>query len=264
VQATTTFQGAEREIVSLENDSRLARFAHKIRHIIVDDLPRGTTPWFAEYAQRNRLGRAVLEQAGPNDLVILSDVDEVPTRQAVEEARKIEWGQVGGFDMRFLYYGLNWELPTRWDRARVFRASTLNYISAQEVRLCPADVKIGKAGWHLSYFYRRRELIDQIKAKAASFAHTEYSQGEYVSPRYLELCIRGGLSWCTSPKYLVKLRFHDMEGEYAEQFGVEADLWNEYYIKQEERDRAAEAKARALNWAALGWKALGAPLRARG
>ncbi len=254
VQGTTTFQGAERTVVSLEDDDRLKPFAPKIRHVVVDDLPRGTTPWFAEYAQRNRLGEAAREQASPDDLLLFSDVDEIPSRKAVERAHLIERGQVGAFNMRFFYYGLNWEFPARWDRGRAVRADALRHVSAQELRSCPPDIVIREPAWHLSYFYRRNELLEQIKKKATSFAHSEYARRKYLKASYLDFCIRGGISWCTSPRYLVKFRFHSVDEGYPEQIKAERASWREFCIAENERDHAAEAEAWLLSIGASSWK----------
>jgi hypothetical protein len=236
-----------------------------MRHIVVDDLPRGTKPWFAEIVQRDRVGTALVEQAKADDLVLLSDVDEIPSRNAVEKARAIGRGQVGAFDMRFFYYGLNWEVPSRLNGARVFRAEALSHVSAHELRGCPPDMTFRESGWHFSYCYRRGELIDQIKEKATSFSHAEFSREDYLSTTYLEFCIRGGLSWCTSPKYTVKFRFRDLDETYPELIRAQAGSWNEYCIMPEQRDRATEARARLLsitmNIATLGWRRMPASVK---
>ncbi len=121
VEATTTFQGKPRTVLPLESDPRLAPFLHKLHHVVVDDLPRGTTPWVAEYAQRNTL-RQVISSAAPTDTVILSDVDEIPSRSAIELAVARPAGEIIALEMSFFYYGFNWEAPKRWDRARAVRA----------------------------------------------------------------------------------------------------------------------------------------------
>jgi beta-1,4-mannosyl-glycoprotein beta-1,4-N-acetylglucosaminyltransferase len=186
IQATTTFQGAERQIVSLESDARLEQFSAKLRHIVVDDLPRGTSPWFAEYVQRNRVREALVGQAEPDDLIVLSDVDEIPSRAAVEQARMIDRSQVGAFNMRFFYYGLNWEVPFGFRAAKVFRAEALSHVSTQELRSCRPDIIFRESGWHFSYFYKRRELVQEIQKKAGSFAHTEFSGVDYLRASYLD------------------------------------------------------------------------------
>ncbi len=209
VEATTTFQGEPRSVVPLESDPRLAPFLHKLHHVVVDDLPRGTTPWIAEYVQRNALSQ-VISSAAPTDMVILSDVDEIPSRPAIEMAIARPPGEILALDMSFFYYGFNWETPARWDRARAVRASILQSVSPQELRSCPyPDTVIPEAGWHLSYFYKRKDIVERIKAKANSFSHREFASEKYLDDRYLAFCTTTGLSWCSSPRYAVKLRYRE-------------------------------------------------------
>lgn len=252
VQATTTFRGNDKPVIQLQDDARLAPFAHKLRHILVTDLPRGTTPWFAEILQRNKLNQ-VLTEAQPDDLVMLSDLDEIPSRKAVKDAQIVGQGQVAAFDMRFFYYGLNWERPNGWDYARAVRAAALTYLSPTELRRCPPDITIPDAGWHLSYFYPRRELVREIQTKAVSFSHGEYATADYLAPSYLEFCLRGGLSWCTTPKYVHKLRFRELDSTYPEEVLERSASWSEYCVAPDERDRVAEGKADLLNILARIW-----------
>jgi beta-1,4-mannosyl-glycoprotein beta-1,4-N-acetylglucosaminyltransferase len=251
VHATTTFQGAPRNVVRVEEDSRFAPFMPKVRQLLVDDLPTRTSPWFAEYAQRNAMTR-VLGSLPPDDLVLLSDVDEIPSRAAVDRARELPVGRVGTFDMRFFYYGLNWELPERWRASRVFHAAALEYLSPQELRSCPADVVFHEPSWHFSYFYERRLLVGQIRAKAGAFSHAEFAAPPYLDEGYLAFCTRAGLSWCTSPKYAIKLQFRSVDGTYPEDIKADMGRWQGYVLDAEERDHVAEARGWLLYLAANG------------
>ncbi len=241
VHATTTFQGAPRNVVRVEEDSRFTPFMPKVRQLLVDDLPTRTSPWFAEYAQRNAMKR-VLGSLPPDDLVLLSDVDEIPSRRAVERARELPVGRVGTFDMRFFYYGVNWELPERWRRSRVFHASALKYLSPQELRVCPTDVLFQEPSWHFSYFYERQSLIRQIRAKARSFSHAEFATPHYLDEGYLTFCTSAGLSWCTSPRYLIKLHFNDVDETYPDDIRTDMGRWQGYVLDAQERDYVAEAR----------------------
>ena len=62
-----------------ENKERFKEFLPKIRHLMVNiDIPyEGTGDWSVEYAKRNAIARG-LEDAEPDDLVFISDVDEIP------------------------------------------------------------------------------------------------------------------------------------------------------------------------------------------
>ena len=218
VEATTTFQGQPRAVTPLESDPSACRpYMSRLHHVVVDDLPRDTTPWVAEYVQRNALGK-VRSYAEPTDMVILSDVDEIPSRRAIELATDRPEGEILALDMRFFYYGFNWEQPVRWDRARVVRANVLDRLSPQELRLFPyPDTVIPDAGWHFSYFYKRAELVERIKSKANSFSHREYATEKYLDDRYLTFCATGGLSWCTSPRYALKLRYRAIGAGHPDQ-----------------------------------------------
>lgn len=254
VEATTTFQGKPRSVIPLESDPRLAPFLDKVHHVVVDDLPRGATPWVVEYAQRNALNKAV-SSAAPTDIVILSDVDEIPSRPAIETAIARPEGEILAFDMRFFYYGFNWEAPKRWDRARAVRAAMLQSVSPQELRFCPyPDTIIPDAGWHFSYFYKRKDLVERIKAKANSFSHTEYATPKYLDNSYLSFCTTTGLSWCSSPRYVDKLHYRDIGVYHPEQVRMHGTIWSDYCLPPSDRDKLAEARANALHAASIPWK----------
>ncbi len=164
----------------------------------------------------------VISSAAPTDMVILSDVDEIPSRPAIEMAIARPPGEILALDMSFFYYGFNWETPARWDRARAVRASILQSVSPQELRSCPyPDTVIPEAGWHLSYFYKRKDIVERIKAKANSFSHREFASKKYLDDRYLAFCTTTGLSWCSSPRYAVKLRYRDVGIGHPEQVRME-------------------------------------------
>jgi beta-1,4-mannosyl-glycoprotein beta-1,4-N-acetylglucosaminyltransferase len=254
VEATTTFQGEPRSVVPLESDTRLAPFLHKLHHVVVDDLPRGSTPWIAEYVQRNALSR-VLSSAAPTDLVMLSDVDEIPSRPAIEMALTRPLGEILALEMRFFYYGFNWETPARWDRARAVRAKILQSVSPQELRSFPyPDTVIREAGWHLSYFYKRKDIVERIKAKANSFSHREYASEKYLNDRYLAFCATTGLSWCSSPRYAVKLHYRDIGIAHPEQVRKQGTIWGDYCLPAIDRDKFAEARANVLHAASFPWQ----------
>jgi len=77
VEATKTFQGKHKPLYFADNKERYARFLHKIIHIVVDDMPRGGDPWPREFHQRNCIARG-LKDASDEDIVMISDVDEIP------------------------------------------------------------------------------------------------------------------------------------------------------------------------------------------
>ena len=94
VEARKTFQGADKPLYFDQNKDRFAPFLDKIEHVIVDfpdDLglyrKASSQAWAREYYQRDQIGQG-LKTATPDDLVIVSDVDEIIRAQTLQHAEK--------------------------------------------------------------------------------------------------------------------------------------------------------------------------------
>ena len=93
VEATTTFAGRPKPQCYRYDDPRWAPFRDKVRLVIVHDLPTFTgapvgSRWFAEIMQRNAILRG-LEDAAYEDVVIVSDADEIPRGTSVDDAKAL-------------------------------------------------------------------------------------------------------------------------------------------------------------------------------
>ena len=56
---------------------KFKKFKDKIIYIPVEDMPDGDNPWIRENFQRNCITRG-LKNSGEDDLIIISDADEIP------------------------------------------------------------------------------------------------------------------------------------------------------------------------------------------
>jgi len=102
-EATHTFSGKPKPLTF--NPARFGRFADRITHIIVDDMPIELgDAWANEAHQRNALLRG-LTTATPTDWVIISDVDEIPRPEAITRYRP--WNLYGTFVQRHFNYFVN-------------------------------------------------------------------------------------------------------------------------------------------------------------
>ena len=61
---------------------KFKRFKSKIKYIIVDDFPKSDYSWDFEHHQRNAIIRG-LDNAKDNDLIIISDADEIPNPKSI-------------------------------------------------------------------------------------------------------------------------------------------------------------------------------------
>lgn len=84
VEATKTHNGQEKPLYYQENVKRFAPFHGKIIHIIVDSFPEIESAWTLENYQRNQIIRG-LQGARDDDIVLLSDLDEIPNPELVNK-----------------------------------------------------------------------------------------------------------------------------------------------------------------------------------
>ena len=205
-EATRTFTNQPKPSYFLQNRSAFAAFEHKLIHVLIEDMPGGNNPWVREDFQRNALSRG-LTGCKPDDVVMVSDVDEIPSAASVRQAiaslpyqdapgtRLLHWALkqrpatmllrkwfkknhpfVRVMDQRMHMYHLNCAArpPARWTGTRMtyYRdLSTPNDLRRWKGRRIP------NAGWHFSYMGG----VDRVQTKLAAFSHQEFNVPEVAS-----------------------------------------------------------------------------------
>lgn len=115
VESTRTFTGQPKLLHYAENKARFAKFGDKITHIVVDDMPEDAESTYVREAhQRSAIGKG-LANASPDDLIILSDADEIPKPDALRAALPRASGRITYFEGVYYHFFLNWRLPERKD-----------------------------------------------------------------------------------------------------------------------------------------------------
>jgi glycosyltransferase involved in cell wall biosynthesis len=118
-EANITYSGKRKPLIFSENKHRFAKFADRIVHLIVEEpLDAPLSPWQRRASQCNALIRG-LSDAQPNDLVLFSDLDEIPRPEVLAAAFENPPGQheVFCFELRMYNYFLNLESEERWLRS---------------------------------------------------------------------------------------------------------------------------------------------------
>ena len=98
--------------------NKLSKFKDKIIYIPVEDMPEGKNPYLRENFQRNCITRG-LNKAGENDLIIISDLDEIPNpTQILKFQPKLKYAS---FQQQHFYYKFNLSNKTRpfWYGSRI-------------------------------------------------------------------------------------------------------------------------------------------------
>lgn len=86
------------------NIEKFKKFSNKIIYVKVEDMPEGENPWLRENFQRNCITRGLLK-ANSEDLIIISDADEIPDPKKIINFNLKK--KYGVFEQRQFYYKLN-------------------------------------------------------------------------------------------------------------------------------------------------------------
>ena len=184
VESTHTFIGKEKRLYFDENKHLFP--TSKIIHIIVDDLPNKTPNnndeiWQNEYYQRNKINRGIrqLSDLSDQDVIIISDVDEIPDPKTLVKIKKGEtMVDLHSLEMDFYYYNLNTIFENKWYLCKAITFKKYNMLntacSVIRNKECPI---ISNGGWHLSYFGDKYFIQNKIQ----NFSHQELNTEEYTN-----------------------------------------------------------------------------------
>ena len=178
VEATKTFSNKDKELYYNNNKELFAEFHNKIIHIIIDEHPgfadrkdKYGDIWQYEYYQRNCIEKGLTE-AGDDDIIILSDLDEIPNPKLLQKIADKPGIKV--FKLPTFYYFLNLLTNDVAMCCRVFHKHHLDKFTMQEIRSQGDSLYTKYTGWHFSYLGDK----DFIKNKIKSFAHQQYNKEE--------------------------------------------------------------------------------------
>ena len=107
VESTKTWQNNYKELKF--NIKNFSKFSDKIVYIPVNDMPEDKNPWVRENYQRNCILRG-LKNSSEDDLIIVSDLDEIPNPEKIKEFDSINKFAV--FKQKFFFYKINMQSVT--------------------------------------------------------------------------------------------------------------------------------------------------------
>lgn len=158
--------------------------AGKLRVYWIPKFPRFMDTWGREEYQRNEIELALENsRVSGEDFVILSDIDEIPRRQAVVDARLCD---IARFRMHKYTYAINMLTDEGNTAAKIFRYEMLQDHTPQQIRKHPTEQIIENGGWEFS------SLGDpeHVYKKLTSFAHDEFDW--MITPDYVRQKMNAG------------------------------------------------------------------------
>jgi len=186
VEARQTHVGNDKELLYEQNKERYAEFKDKIIHVIVDlpftynniDVTK-EEQWVNEKFQRNSIKNGIDRlNLAPEDIIIVSDLDEIPGPLVLQKIRKGEIAvDIYSLEMKLYYYNLNTVSDEVWKHPKILTFKKFKGLSStcDDIRRMTC-ISIPNGGWHLSYF--GDTLF--IKNKLENFAHQEFNNNNYT------------------------------------------------------------------------------------
>jgi hypothetical protein len=166
VEAPLTHQGRAKPLYYDDNKSRFAEWSDKIVHVVAADLPtleQTADPWVRERCQRDCAMWAFMPSTDPDDIVIVSDLDEIPSSAAFEQAPAPFLG--GCIDLRFATVDTPGTPGVMQVLARAGAVGSIDMLRQRREQM----PRYERAGWHLSWLGGQ----EAIREKVNCFAHLE-------------------------------------------------------------------------------------------
>ena len=182
VESTVNHQGQTRKLHFDKN--KYKKFQNKIIYIEVDDTPDNIKKphtggeSLVEQHQRNSIMKG-LNKSQDNDLIIISDVDEIPD---LNKLKFFDKNKYAVFSQKMFMYKLNLQNidESNWIGSKITKKKYLKTMqSLRDLkfkdypfwRFDKKDLQIINGGWHFSFL----QTPDQILEKIKSFSHGEFN-----------------------------------------------------------------------------------------
>ena len=224
VEGNKTWQNNHKEFrFNIEN---FKKFEKKIIYIQVNDMPGGSNPWVRENFQRNCIERGLTE-AQSNDLVIISDLDEIPNPKIILNFDQRKKFSV--FKQNHYYYKLNLQAQNNphWNGSRIcvrkFLKSPqwlrdLKFKKRPFWRIDKLDLNniLENGGWHFCNLKTPKDLLYKYKNLCETndqFVFNEKISEEFLDEKSIESKIRNGIDLLGRNE---KFRFVELDNTFPE------------------------------------------------
>lgn len=213
-EADTTQMGISKEMVFKKNEHRYSEFRDKIIYNPVYNAQMEfEDQWHREIYQKNECIKG-LSGCSDDDIVIFSDLDEIPNPVKVLEAiEHFDTEKIYHFAQNLYYFYINYKnidssllaacgefsniVEKKWLGSKLCSYKKLKETGCNNLRNreCVTDnaIRIPDGGWHFSYMGGERlGIYERIRSKLAAFSHSEFNRWRYYNRLSIWLSIRLG------------------------------------------------------------------------
>ena len=211
-EASVTHSGIPKPYIFEANKQMFSKFLHKIIYIKNDDIPndfvnlptidnpdtfegkcvkkihelietqtglfnRQTEPYFGrDFFQKESI-RKGLENCQDNDIIISSDLDEIPNPEILQNIDSyLDKAQFFTFVQKTYYYYLNFLKETNWKGSRLGLYKDLKDYSYNKLR-AQQNYEFQNGGWHFSFMGGP----ERVKTKIRSYSHQDLNHPQVIS-----------------------------------------------------------------------------------
>ena len=207
VEARKTFTGIDKPLnFDLQ---KFSEFKDKIRYIVFDGPMDSDDPWRNEERNKNAVMGGLFD-AGPDDLILFSDVDEIPNPAVIRQYNPLYL--YARLDQKMFNYYLNNLVlnadgkPREWQFAKVttyrhlvkFFKTPFNLRSYKKERTFSGFIKnmvrkvrrqtILNGGWHFSWVMKPDRIVEKMR----SISHADMDRPEFKSHDHIDDAITNG------------------------------------------------------------------------
>lgn len=202
-EATHTFSGLPKELCFEKNREMFEEFLPKITYLVVDNSPEEISTHERDKFQKNALAKA-LTDASDEDVLILSDVDEIPNPAVLQElVKRFDPDKIYHLAQRNFYCYLNMEEISgnllsitgefpgverrMWLGTKVFAKKNIPESGIIDLReISPEDprsVRVADGGWHFGYMgsCHETDVSRRVGTKVVAAAHQEYNTEDVLA-----------------------------------------------------------------------------------
>lgn len=221
VESDKTFRGQPKPYYFEENKEHYTKYLDKIVHIkLVDTNDYGVDehhePWEREYWQRNQVMQG-LNDCSPDDIIILSDVDEIPRRNII---RDLSFDFIESIELTGFSYSINMH-DCGFYTIKAVKYSHID--SPQNIRTTPPNSIVKNGGWHFSSLGDEYHISHKLK----SFAHWELDIPERTDPAKIKQRMLDGVDIIGDGHRYMKL---EIDETWPEEIKNNREYWRKYEL----------------------------------
>lgn len=183
VESRYTHSGKEKEL-AFDNNKHLFK-DYNIKHIVINDKPSSGS-WEYENFQRNCISLG-LKKAMPDDIIIVSDVDEIPNPKTIEDnIHLLDSVKIFSLKQKLFYFYVNMYCNSTWRGPSLSKFKNIR--TPQKMRNKRYRNPISNGGWHYSYLGGSEKILKKID----STAHTEFNSDEFKNIDHINKSMKYG------------------------------------------------------------------------